>query len=95
MLMTVPKPIQVNGVFPNGNGNIVTAITADMGTITSLPYTKTISGVTADMIVLNYELGNPEVFSGNLTVTTSANSVTIAGTINGSSTVKLVLGVTQ
>ncbi len=62
-----------------------------MGTISSLPVTKTATGVTAKMVVVASELGTPSAQTGDWTVTTAADSVTIAGTISGSTTVKLVL----
>lgn len=67
------------------------AVTVDMGTISSLPVTKTATGVTAKMVVAASELGTPSAQTGDWTITTAADSVTISGTISGSTTVKLVL----
>ena len=88
----------VNGVVPivrGGTGRtdgVGGVLVVDMGTISSLPTTKSVTGVTADMIVESAEFGTPGVFSG-LTYTTAAGSITISGTIasGGSSTVKLHL----
>ena len=90
----------VNGVVPverGGTGRtdgVGGVLVVDMGTISSLPTTKSVTGVTADMIVESAEFGTPGVFSG-LTYTTAADSITISGTIasGGSSTVKLHLQV--
>jgi hypothetical protein len=43
------------------------------------------------MVVATYELGTPSAQTGDWTVTTDTDSVTISGTISGSTTVKLVL----
>jgi hypothetical protein len=67
------------------------AVSVDMGTITALPVTKTATGVTDKMVCVSATLGTPSAQTGDWTVTTSANSVTISGTISGSTTVKLVL----
>lgn len=88
----------VNGVVPVARGGtgrtdgVGGVMVVDMGTISSLPTTKSVTGVTADMIVESAEFGTPGVFS-NLTYTTAAGSITISGTIasGGSSTVKLHL----
>jgi hypothetical protein len=67
------------------------AVTVDMGTISSMPVTKTAAGVTAKMVCVSSELGTPSAQTGDWTITTAADSVTISGTISGSTTVKLVL----
>ena len=72
----------------------VTPITVDMGTISSLPITKTATGVTADMTVDSWEIGTPSAFRSDLTVTTADGSVTINGSISGSSTLKIKLSKT-
>lgn len=72
----------------------VTPITVDMGTISSLPITKTATGVTADMTVDSWEIGTPSAFRSDLTVTTADGSVTVSGSISGSSTLKIKLSKT-
>lgn len=64
--------------------NISTAFNA-------LPKTVTDDKITADMVVVNSELGTPSAQTGDWTVTTSDGSLTIAGTISGSTTAKLYL----
>lgn len=44
------------------------------------------------MVVIDSTLGTPSAQTGDWTVTTAANSVTIAGSISGSTTLTLVLG---
>ena len=65
----------------------------DFGTVSSLPVTKTFTGITSDMVVCNYELGTPNAFNSAITVTTGTNSVKLEGTMqtSSSSTVKLIL----
>ena len=78
----------------SGDITAVTPITVDMGTISSLPITKTATGVTADMTVDSWEIGTPSAFKSDLTVTTADGSVTVNGSISGSSTLKIKLSKT-
>lgn len=75
------------------NISAVKAVTVDMGTITALPVTMTATGVTAKMVCVYSNLGTPSAQTGDWTVTTDTNSVTLSGSIasGGSTTVKLVL----
>ena len=72
---------------------VVYALTVDMGTITSLPVEKTAEGITADMKVYGYEIGDMTAFASDLTVVTSTGSITVSGTMRtgGSSTLKIRL----
>lgn len=67
-------------------------IVVNMGTVSSLPKTVSNAKITADHVVIQAELGTPAAQTGVWTVTTSAGSVTLSGTISGSTTVTLVLG---
>lgn len=67
------------------------ALALDCGTITTLPATITNVNVTADMVVVNWTLGTPVAQTGDWTVNTSNGSLTISGTISGSTTLKLYL----
>lgn len=67
------------------------AVTVDMGTVSSLPVTKSAAGVTSRMVVVASELGTPSAQTGDWTITTATDAVTISGTISGATTVKLVL----
>lgn len=70
----------------------VRALWVNMGTISSLPVTKTFSGVTTDMICARMELGTPSAQTGDWTINTdTADSVTISGAVSGSTTCKLLL----
>lgn len=67
-------------------------IVVNMGTVSSLPKTVSNAKITADHVVIQAELGTPAAQTGDWTVNTSAGSVTLSGTISGSTTVTLVLG---
>ncbi len=64
----------------------------DFGTVSSLPQTVTNTGITEDMVVVNSALGTPSAMGSTWTVSTSNGSVTVSGTISGSTTLKLYLG---
>ena len=57
----------------------------------SLPRTITNASIESDMVVVNSVLGTPSAQTGDWTVTTSNGSLTIAGTISGSTTLTLYL----
>lgn len=68
-----------------------TCLIVDCGTISSLPATISNASITSDMVVVRAEFGNPDAQSDDWTVTTSSGSVTISGTLSGSTTLKLYL----
>lgn len=61
----------------------------------SLPQTISDARITSDHVVLNSVLSNPSAQTGDWTVTTLDGSVTISGTISGSTTLTLYLGIQQ
>lgn len=75
-------------------GNHDVPITVNFGTVTSLPVTANKAGVTSNMTVDNFEMSKPNAFTSNLTVTTSSGSVTVNGSMYGSSTLKIKLSTT-
>ena len=60
-------------------------------TASSLPATIINSNITSDMIVMKCELSDITVQLGDITVATSTGSLTIAGSISGSTTITLYL----
>lgn len=66
-------------------------VRCDLGTISSLPVTKTFNGVTSDMTVTHYEVGTPKAFASALTITTADNTITISGTMTSGSSSTLVV----
>lgn len=67
----------------------------DCGTVTSLPVTITNSGIRAEMALLRAEFGNRSAQTGDWTVTPANGSVTISGTISGSTTLVLYMASEQ
>lgn len=61
------------------------------GTVSSLPATVTNSAIEDDMVCVNAELGTPQAQKGNWTVTTGNGTLTVTGTISGSTTLRLHL----
>lgn len=59
--------------------------------VSSLPYTISNAGITANHVVVNSVLSNPSAQTGNWTVTTSSGSLTISGTINGTTNISLYI----
>ena len=63
----------------------------DVASFSSLPQTVTNSSITSDMVVVNSVLGSPAAQTGDWTVTTSDGSLTVSGSISGSTTLTLYL----
>ena len=68
-----------------------------LSSITSLPKTYTVTGLTANHEVTEYQLSVPSAQGSDWTVTTAANSLTLSGTFNGSTAtnVTLYLGIPE
>jgi len=66
-------------------------LVVNCGTVSSLPKTVTNSNVEDDMVVLQAILGTPAAQLDDWTVSTSNGSLTISGTVNGSTTLTLYL----
>jgi hypothetical protein len=66
-------------------------LVVDIPSFSSLPQTINNTNITSDMIVVNSVLSTPSVQTSDWTVTTSTGSLTIAGTISGSTSVTLDL----
>lgn len=75
--------------------NEAKVLQVDVSAFSSLPQTVSNNAITADHVVVNSVLGTPSAQTGDWTVTTSAGSLTIAGTIGGSTTLTLYLAVKQ
>ena len=71
--------------------NEVKCLSVNCGTISSLPRTVTNTLIASDMVVINSTLGTPSAQTSDWTVTTSAGTLTISGSISGSTTVTLYL----
>ena len=66
-------------------------LVVNCGTISSLPTTITNANIEDDMVVLQSTLGTPSAQTADWTVTTAAGSLTISGSISGSTTLTLYL----
>lgn len=74
-----------------GNIGEATVLEVEVPTISSLPVTISDSRITSEQIVLHSILGTPSAQAGDWTVTTSDGSLTISGSISGSTTAVLYL----
>lgn len=66
-----------------------------LGTVSALPITVTNESINAEMECVNAEFGTPSAQIGDWTVTTSNGSVTVSGTINGSTSLTVWLDETE
>lgn len=71
--------------------NELTVLVITSSSFSSLPQTLTNSSITADHVVVNSVLSNPSAQTGDWTVTTSSGSLSISGSISGSTTLTLYL----
>lgn len=63
----------------------------DVASFSSLPQTVTNSNITSNMVVVNSVFGTPSAQTGDWTVTTADGSLTVSGSISGSTTLTLYL----
>lgn len=71
--------------------NDVKCLVLTSSSFSSLPKTITNANITSDHVVVNSVLSNPSAQTGDWTVTTNNGSLTISGSISGSTTVTLYL----
>lgn len=67
------------------------ALHIEGASFSSLPHTISNSAITADMRVVECVWGTPSAITSDVTWTTAAGSITLAGTMSGSTTVDLIL----
>lgn len=95
---SVPAPIMgdQNKVFC-GNGTYIDSVLKDraleitLSSVSSLPQTVSNANVESDMVVINSYLSNPAAQTGEWTVTTSNGSLTVSGSISGTTNITLYL----
>lgn len=68
-------------------------VTINIPTLSALPYVVEDERITENHVVFETELGNPGAQGGPWTVTTEAGKATISGTLLGTTSLKLVLGI--
>ena len=90
------KTVNSESLLGAGDIEIVGGVLqVDVPSFSSLPQTVSNADVTADHVVVNSVLGTPSALAGDWTVTASVGSLTIAGTISGSTTLTLYLAIKQ
>lgn len=72
-----------------------TTIMLEIPSFSSLPQTITDDRINTHHIVLNSVFGNPSAQTSDWTVTTSDGSLTISGSMSGSTTLTLYLNMTR
>ena len=85
------KYLNSSGVLRTGTLASTDAITVNIASFNSLPQTVSDASITADHVAVHCELGTPTAMTGDWTITTSAGSLTVSGTMTGSTTLQLVL----
>lgn len=71
--------------------NVATVLSVSVSSFSTLPQTVSDSKITANHVVIHSVLSNPAAQTGDWTVTTAAGSVSVSGTISGSTTLTLYL----
>ena len=64
--------------------SIIPVVAVNFGTVTTLPATVQSDKVTSDMAVIGYWIDTPKNIASDITVSTANGSVTIKGTLRGS-----------
>lgn len=72
---------------------ILVNLGSQTGTGSSVTWSKSNAAITADHVVLAYELGTPAAQVSNLTWTTSTGAISVSGNINGTTTLTVILGI--
>lgn len=95
------KPVDATPTADSGNlvssGGVKAAldsevIVVNLASFSSLPQTVSNAVIKANHVLQRAELGTPSAQTGDWTVTTAAGSLTVSGSISGSTTLKLTLG---
>lgn len=77
---------KIKGLVNNNN-----ILEINCGTISSLPATISNASVTANHTVIRHVLSNPSAMRSDWTIATSDGSLTISGTVSGSTSLQLYL----
>lgn len=83
----------INEVDAHADSNTLLrkCLVVNIAAFSSLPKTVSNSNITSDMVVINSVVGTPSAMLSDWTWTTSNGSITISGTISGSTTLTLYL----
>ena len=87
---------QIQNLSNNVNANATAiakceTLVVSVPSFSALPQTITNANIDDDMVVVNSVLSNPSAQTGDWTVTTSSGSLTISGSISGTTTATLYL----
>lgn len=74
-------------------GGVSSIIKVEIASFSSLPKTIYHNAITSDHVVLRDEVGTPSAMTGEWEVNTYNGSLTISGSISGSTTLRLILGI--
>lgn len=85
------RVVTSGGASKNVSAAEVKCLVLTSASFSSLPQTITNANITSSHVVINSVLSNPAAQTGDWTVTTSNGSLTIAGSISGSTTLTLYL----
>lgn len=91
-LTTDDKTI-VGGI--NEINSLYKVVVVEFASFSSLPQTKSDSRITSDHVVVDSVFSNPSMMTSDLSWTTSDGSITISGSMSGSTTLTLTLAVKQ
>ena len=80
----------INTMVTALNNNL---LQVSLASFSSLPQTVYNAAITSEHTLIRAEVGTPSAQVGEWTVTTANGSATISGTISGSTTLTLILGV--
>lgn len=80
-----------SGTLRSGTLVAAAAIEINLASFSTLPQTVSNAAITADHVAVLCTPGTPSAQAGEWTVTTAAGSVTVSGSISGSTTLQLVL----
>ena len=81
----------INNVTLDTKLSALKCLALTSSSFSSLPQTITNANITSDHVVVNSILSNPSAQTGDWTVTTNNGSLTISGSISGSTTLTLYL----
>ena len=70
-------------------------LTLTVGSFSSFPKVVSNADITSDMVVLDCTFGTPSSILSDVTWTTANGSITLTGTISGSTTAVIILGKTD
>lgn len=93
-IQTLTNQVSTNTSNISANATAIAkceTLVVSVASFSALPQTITNANIEDDMVVVNSVLSNPSAQTGDWTVTTSSGSLTISGSISGTTTATLYL----